>query len=1009
MNQGQTDSQAGFLARGAGYTLFLTKQGTVLSLLQAEPRENNSESALPGWLDRTARRPVPDVVAVLGLRLAHANANAQAHGMDELPGKSNYFLGNNPQQWHSGVPNYARVKYEAVYPGVDLIYYGNQGRLEYDFVVSPGASVEPIEWNIEGADRDSVDVASGDLVLAIGGQEVRFHQPVAYTTGANGEKRPVAAHYAVDKQHRVRFAVGPYDNSRPLVIDPTLSYSTYLGGRANDYGDALALDSAGNAYVIGYTSSTNFPSTAGVYQPHCANNCSYADVFVTEINASQTNLVYSTYLGGSRDDFGYGIFVDASGNAYLTGQTFSADFPTTSGAFQTACGGGVCTGGEGFVTKLNSTGSALIYSTYLAGSTINLANAIVVDNAGDAYVTGWTDSTDFPTTAGVVQPTCSCSTYPDAFLTKLNSGGTGLVYSTYLGGPSNGDYSYSVAVDSLGNAYLGGYTASTDFPVTAGAYQTTLPAVTAGFISKLNSTATALVYSTFLGGHGTLTSPCGACVSAIAVDSAGDVFAGGLAWTTNFPTTAGAFQTAYAGGFHDAFVTKLNPQGNGLIFSTYLGGTDDDGLTSLAIDSSGNVYLRGNTFSVNFPTSPGAFQTSNGGGSDAWVAVLDSSGSKLNYSSYLGGSGNEYGLANQNIAIDSAVPPNIYVTGYTNSTNFPTSTFAYKKTLSGANDAFVSKFAPSPNVGLSPPLNFGNQTTGTNSSPMVVTVTNTGNQSLSITGLNIGGTSPKDYSQTNNCLATLSPGGTCNVNLVFTPSVTGVRNATLSFSDNAYNTPQSLNLTGIGVVAGGPAVTISTTALTYAVQQVNTVSPSQVVTLNNVGSGTLNFTGISISGDFSQSNTCGNSIAGNTSCTLTVYFKPTAANTRTGTLTINDNAPGSPQLVSLTGTGTYLTFSTSSINFGTLKVGKPSATKTVVANNHGSTALSINSIAMIGPQNQDFTQTNTCGSSIRAGKTCNISLTFTPSATGTRSASLAVSTYQTGALTQYVSLTGTGD
>jgi hypothetical protein len=586
-----------------------------------------------------------------------------------------------------------------------------------------------------------------------------------------------------------------------------------------------------------------------------------------------------------------------------------------------------------------------------------------------------------------------------------------LVYSSYLGG-NNADVAYAITLDSSENAYITGYTYSTNFPTTSGAFQTTSGAATAVFVTKINSTATTKEYSTYLGGSATGTNACPACGSTIAVDAEGNAYVAGLTWETNFPTTTGAFQTAFAGGFHDAFVTKLNPTGTGLVYSTYIGGTGDDGATSIVLDSSGTAYIKGNTFSTNFPTTPGALSTTYTAGTDseAFVAILNPAGSGLNYSTYLGGvSGSEYGGATTMIALDNLVPPDIFVTGYSNSTTFPVTTGAFQTKLAGAYDAFVTKFAPSPNVGLSPGLNFGNQNDGTTSPPLTITVTNTGNSTLNVTSVVIGGANAPDFSETNTCTtAGVAPQSTCAINVTFTPSISGTENATVTVTDNAPNSPESTTLTGVGEAASGPAVTLVPTSLVFATQLVGTTSPAQTVTLTNTGSALLSITSIATTGDFKQTNNCGTSVAAGASCTISVTFTPTTINTRTGTVAVTDNAPASPQTVSLTGTGTYVTWSPASLNFGTVPVGTSSPPQTITFTNNASTTLTIKTVTITGPDNKDYSQTNTCGTSLPRHSSCTITVTFTPTATGLRTADVTVSDFLGGNTTQNIPLSGTG-
>ena len=487
-NHGQTDRQVKFLSRGSAYTLFLTSNETVLSLSKpATPVARRRIDTVAMGQEVVENKPI--TTTVLRMRLLGANPAAEISGLEELVGKSNYFIGNDPKKWRTNVPNYARVKYRDVYPGVDLVYYGNQRELEYDFVVAPGGDPQAIRLGIEGAKKAVID-AQGDLVLHTNEGDVCLHKPTIYQE-VDGAKQPIAGHYVLRDKRQAGFEVGAYDAARPLVIDPVLSYSTYLGGSGSfESGIGIAVDSAGSAYVTGDTNSTNFPTTSGAFQTTFGGG--FSDAFVTKLNPAGSALVYSTYLGGSADDRGHGIAVDSAGNAYVTGVTASTNFPTTSGAFQTTFGGAPS---DAYVTKLNPAGSALVYSTYLGGVENDQGSAIAVDSAGSAYVTGLTFSTNFPTASPIQAAKAGDF---DAFVTKLNAAGSALVYSTYLGG-SGFDWGHGIAVDSAGNAYVAGQTRSTNFPTAS-----PIQAANAGdfdvFVTKLNAAGSALVYSTYLGG-----------------------------------------------------------------------------------------------------------------------------------------------------------------------------------------------------------------------------------------------------------------------------------------------------------------------------------------------------------------------------------------------------------------------------------------------------------------------------------------------------------------------------
>jgi hypothetical protein len=992
---GHSDESVSFFSRGAGYDLFLTKEGAILSLQQKQLKGGSN--------------------VVLHMQLPGARPDTVITGTDPLPGKTNYLRGSDPKKWNTNITNYAKVHYENIFDGVDLVYYGNQGQLEYDFLVAAGADAKAIHMAFKGARGIRVDRHTGDLVVNMGQgiQDVHFRRPVAYQEEAKpgAGKHFVAANYTLDARNRVSFQLGAYDHRKTLLVDPTLSYSTYLGGSSNDYGASIAVDSTGSAYVTGNTNSITFPVTAGAFQTTCGGGCNgtTVDAFVTKLDPTGSSIIYSTYLGGAGNDYGNGIVLDAAGNAYIVGQTFSADFPTTAGAFQTSCGGGSCAKGDAFIAELNSTGSALVYSTYLGGSSVNQGNGIALDAANNAYSTGYTQSLDFPTTPGAFQTSCNCSKNSSVFVTELNSTGTALVYSTYLGG-NNVDVGYQIALDSSNNAFVTGYATSTNFPTTPGAFQTTIAANKAAFVTKLNPTGSALVYSTYLGGSSSiLNTPCEACGTSIAVDSAGNAYVCGLTAESTFPITPGAYQSVFMSTTkgHDAFITKLNPTGTALVFSTYLGGTQDDGATGIGLDASGNVWLKGNTQSSDFPVTPGAFQTVLGGLFDSYVAELDPTGSQLLYSSYIGGAGTEFGGATRVLALDSQSPPNVYVTGYTNSTNFPTTAGSFQPASAGANDAFVSKFSPSPNVGLAPvSLGFGNQNDGTTSPPQSVTLTNTGNQTLNVTGIAITGTNSKDFAETNSC-GSLAPLATCTLSVTFSPTIVGNESANVSITDNASNSPQSVPLAGTGVMGSAPSVTLSTGSLTFATQLVGTSSASQVVTLTNTGNATLTITSLTSSGDFAQTNTCGSSVAAGANCTISVTFTPTNINTRSGAITIVDNATGSPQSVTLTGKGTYVLLAPTNLNFGKVTVGMSSSPQSITFTNTSKRAMTIRSVTIIGMNSTDFSQTNTCGTSVAGGASCSISVTFKPTATGTRRGSVSIADTG-GASPQTVSLVGTG-
>jgi hypothetical protein len=696
-NGGQTSPEVKFFSRGDGYGLYLTAHEAVLRLRSAERagRNDRGDDSLAGHsghqpLAHTRERGTNNLRpairnpqwSVLRMSLAGANERAGVEGLEEQPGKSNYFIGRDASRWRTNVASYTRVRYAGVYPGVDLEYYGNQRQLEYDFRVAPGASPDRIRFVFRGAKHVSVDAENGDLRIETEGGELRQHKPFVYQE-IDGGRKEIEGHYApldAPKSKRrtpdsqlVGFEVAEYDRTQPLVIDPVLSYSTYLGGTSGETIESIAVDSFGNAYVTGFTTSTDFP-TQNPLQPASGGS---SDSFVTKLNATGTARLYSTYLGGIGNDEGSSIAVDANGNAYVTGDTQANDFPTTAGAFQPAFGGGTT---DAYVTKLNPTGSALVYSTYLGGGVDETGFGLALDAAGNAYVTGNTTSTNFPTITGAFQPANSGA--GDAFVTKLNAAGSALMYSTFLGG-TNTEAGNDIAVDALGNAYLTGVTFSTDFPV-QGAFQPASGGVNDAFVTKLNAAGTALVYSTYLGGGDREFG------EGIALDASGNAYVAGATESTNFPTQ-NPFQAANAGsaGVSDVFVTKFNAAGSALVYSTYLGGNLQDSGTEVAVDSHGNAYIVGETVSPDFPVQD-AFQATPPSGDDAFVTKLNAAGSALVYSTYLGGSS---GSAATSVSLDPV--GNAYVAGGTTSNNFPVTTGASQTAISGTQDAFVSRLTQS--------------------------------------------------------------------------------------------------------------------------------------------------------------------------------------------------------------------------------------------------------------------------------------------------------------------------
>jgi hypothetical protein len=666
-NGGQSDKAVRFLAHGPAYGLYLTSEEAVLVL--AKPSSEGSND--------------PGNAVALRMSVVDARANPRIDGVDKLPGKTSYFIGSDPSQWHTNVPTYAKVRYTAVYPGIDLVYYGQQRQLEYDFLVAAGADPHEIVLGFEGAEALEID-AQGDLVLHTAAGDVRQHKPVVYQE-IGGVRRDVDGGYVRKSATRVGFEVAEYDRSRPLVIDPVLSYSTYLGGSATETTSAIAVDTEGNAYVTGLTFSDDFPTTAGALQ---VPPTGFERVFVSKLNSTGSALVYSAIFAGGGGSTG--IAVDSKHDVYVTGYASDSRFPTTPGAFQTTFG--PCST-NAFVTKLDASGSTPLYSTFLGGNFGSTGTrSIAVDATGSAYVVGSTSSATFPTTAGAFQR--SLRERSSAFVAKLNPAGSALVYSTLLGGADSLRFSdgEGIAVDAAGQAYVVGYTDSPDFPTTQGALQQTRRGDSDAFVTKVNDSGSGLVYSTYIGGSAADDAAAYSSGIGIALDASRRAYVTGRTNATDFPVTLGAFQTRPAGNF----VTALDPSGSAVVYSTYLGGSGYDESNAIAVDGDGNAFVTGETNSTDFPVTADACACTLNGFGDAFVTMFSPSGSVV-YSTYLGGSGADVAYS---IAVDTG--GNAYIAGRTTTTDdFPITSHAFQPqhgagldSAGGAlDDGFVVKIA----------------------------------------------------------------------------------------------------------------------------------------------------------------------------------------------------------------------------------------------------------------------------------------------------------------------------
>jgi Beta-propeller repeat/Putative metal-binding motif len=658
INQGQTNQRVRFVARGLGYAFFLTADEAVLVL--RDSRTTAGDEAKAGSPPQAKNEVWSQVVRMRFLGGAEA---PDVVGLDTLPGHSNYLVGSDPSKWRKGVPLYARVKYENLYPGVDAIFHGSEGRLEYDLVVAPGVNPDIIRIGFQGTGRLRID-GSGNLILPVGTGEIVQHAPLIFQE-SGGAREMLAGKFVLRGPREIGFAVsGAYDPARALIIDPVLSYSTYLGGTLGEYAWAVAVDKSGNAYVTGKSFSWDFP----IVNPMQVRQGYYADVFITKFNRSGNGLIYSTFLGGSGYDEAWGIAVDASGSVYVTGVTESGDFPTVSAyqPYRTSAWP------EAFISKLTPEGSELVYSTYLGGSRGDSAQGIAIDAAGSAYVTGYTSSSDFPLAHPLQSTLNNPYDTPDAFVAKLGADGRTLEYSTYLGGQAE-DRGTSIAVDSAGRALVTGFTRSPDFPVASPMRTAPNPVTQEAFVAKLDSTGTAFVYSTYLGGSGVIAGPStsgGQTVGqTIAVDGAGNAYVAGATNAFDFPirNPVRPFRGGTSAFGFDGFLSKINPQGSGFVYSTFLGGSDAESVQAIALDPGGEAFVTGFTRSADFPRARPVGSIWMPGKDTGFVAKVGADGGTLVYSTYLGGSSLSYP---EGIAVDAAGAA--YVVGWTVSRDFPT-------------------------------------------------------------------------------------------------------------------------------------------------------------------------------------------------------------------------------------------------------------------------------------------------------------------------------------------------
>jgi hypothetical protein len=1019
-NVGQANSQVSYLSRMPEYTLFLTEREAVIL---SNGKKKRASALRMQWLD--------------------SNASPAISGEDKVAGKTNYLIGNDSSQWQTGVTNYTRVKYDAVYPGIDLVYYGNQQHIEYDLTVAPGADPQMIRLRFQGASRLRLDSNTGDLMVRSGDSEVRLRKPVVYQKDGE-QQQTVSGTYVLSAHNTVSFALGNYDRTRQLVIDPYVVYSTMYGGStpstfdvANFYG--MAVDGQGYVYLQGITSTANLPTTSGSFQPACnlAAPTQCSNFFVAKFDTTKSgaaSLVYATYIGGSEikvsiynPNSAYyqmnDIAADASGDAYFTGASSVGNYPTTSNAYSLTCvavASQPCYG-TGILTELDPTGSKLLYSTYIpavSDATSTYPSGIAIDSSQVAYIAGGAGQ-GLQTTDGSTCSGCYQSPFVAAFDTT-KSGIASLLYAEYV--PF--DTLTTMAADAAGNLYLGGM----DYPTTStwpGTVQTiplngfqTTTANSAGigpYLVRLNHAGVA-TYSTYIG------SATNFGVTAIATDPNGIAYAGGkisgpVTQLNGLPSTS-----SYNG--YDAFIAKIDTTQTGsasLLYSTYLTGSViyDATVYGLAANGTGQVAIAGqNSSTSTFPevnplTQPVA--PSGLGGFVSYIGVLDTTQTGANALTFLsmmdgveGADFVAYDPSNNLIVGGTAISgtsgdpflsvPASYATSIANVNNPP---FFYKISL-----ASPSSLSISPST-----LTFGNQVVNATSASQAVTVKNSGTTSITFSSI----VASSQFAETDNCSPSLAVGASCTINVTFTPTATGNATGTLTLTDSDPSSPQSVSLSGAGI-AGTPQAVLTPMMVPFGNQTINTPSSGQVVVLSNPGTATLTNITVNITGanptDFSDNSSCSTTLAVGASCNISVIFNPASVGTASAALSITDNATGSPQAATLTGSGTtapapQAVLSPSTLSFPGTNLGVTSPAQTISLSNPGNATLSISGVTITGANTTDFAETTTCSETLAPGATCAINVTFTPVTAASFSAAVSVAD-NAGGSPQAVTLSGTG-
>ncbi len=990
-NMGQVDPKIKYIEKGQHRTTHFTREGVSLYLSGGRSAFTRSESTSS------------QVTALIKLTPLGANVDPVIVSENRQPGRVNVFVGDDPRKWHSNLSTYRALKYENVYKGIDIRFYGNNRQLEYDVILQPGADPNVVQFAYEGVEGLEL-TNTGDLEILLKEGKLTQKKPYIYQE-IEGKRVEVEGIFKLNtsnparrkqdnKQtiHQFGFEVASYNPKYVLVIDPVLDYSSYLGGaNASDSGVDIAVDREGNAYVLGSTLSSDFP-TQSPFQSALSGE---SDVFITKINPSGTALIYATFLGGGNADTASGIAVDASGNVFITGVTSSTNFPTLLPIQAIAP-----KGSNAFVSKLNATGSQLLYSTYLGGDAFDRAGDIAIDPGGNAFITGETNSLNFPTTVSAIQKNHTTPDgFFDAFVSKINPAGSALVYSTYLGGTGN-DYARGIVVDWAGNAVVAGETSSTNFPTAAPLKAGYNGGNTDLFISKINEAGTELIFSTYFGGSE------GEELGGIATDSGGNVYLTGRTLSGNFPTFF-PIQAKKKENW-DLFVSKIRFNGASLLYSTYLGGNALEKGHAIAVDPEGNAYLVGESSSSDFPVL-NAIQGSYGGGaSDIVLVKINANGDQLLYATYLGGSQRDvaYGITVDRFG-------SVYMTGETRSLNFPVVSRPIQA-YSGQGDGFVAKISdprPGPNITVTDsivPIDdllipFGNVETGMTAT-QVVTIKNEGDSNLEIGTIAAANPLTVPFSLLNDTCSQqkILPLASCTFHLRFSPdSIIFFQDLFDIPSNDPDENPVMINVSGTGTGVSVPDITLSEQFIDFGSITMGT-SSTRKLTISNDGSAPLTIESLDASGSlerpfFIESDLCtGKTLPPSSECRVDIRFSPTAALDSNARFEIRSNDPDENRVnIDLQGRGlslpvpdifvsdTVAPLDDHQVPFGIIGIGTISVQR-VTVKNVGNANLVLENIARSNPLVSPFSiPEDHCSAKILLpNESCFFDIQFSPTQAG---------------------------